>query len=91
MKDNNRIKIIDNIESKLKLLYKNMNQKDYYEFLNNNKEVKVYNDLLNNITMNNLPTSYLVFLPISILNKINTIVFNELCLFMETKKELIMC
>lgn len=90
MKDNNRLKMIDNIDSKLRILYKNMSERDYYKFLNRNMEVKVYNDLLNNITMNNLPTSYLLFLPTCVLTVINNIVCDELFNFTETKKELIL-
>jgi len=89
MKEPEKMKMIDNIESKLKILYKNMNKDEYYQFLDDNKEVKVYNDLINNIILNNLPSSYLLFLPTNILYEINSKVFDKLCLFMNNEKELV--
>ena len=83
------MKIIDNIDSKLNILYKN-NKEEYYEFLDRNKEVKAYNDLLNNISLNILPTSYLSLLPINILVEINTKVFNEFITFLDNQKELVL-
>ena len=67
-----------------------MNIKEYYDFLDKNDDIRVYNDLLNNISANNLPTSYLVLLPYSILLEINAKVFNQLCLFTDNKKELVL-
>ena len=75
--NDNRIKMIDNIDQKLNILYRNMSKDEFYTFMDNNKEVKVYNELLNNIALNILPTSYLSFLPISVLTEINNKVFNE--------------
>lgn len=89
MNETNRMKIIDNIDSKLNILYKN-NKEEYYEFLDRNKEVKAYNDLLNNISLNILPTSYLSLLPINILVEINTKVFNEFISFLDNQKELVL-
>ena len=90
MKDNNKMKIIDNIDQKLNILYKNMNKEDYYRFLDDNEEIKAYNDLLNNISLNILPTSYLSLLPINILVEINTKVFNEFISFLDNQKELVL-
>ena len=90
MKDNKKIKIIDNIDQKLNILYKNMTKEDYYRFLDNNEEIKAYNDLLNNISLHILPTSYLMVLPTSVLEVINLKVFNEFCEFMNTQKELVL-
>ena len=90
MKDNNKMKIIDNIDQKLNILYKNMTREDYYRFLDDNEEIKAYNDLLNNISLHILPTSYLTLLPTSILEVINLKVFNEFCEFMSNQKELVL-
>ena len=90
MKDNNKMKIIDNIDQKLNILYKNMNKEDYYRFLDDNEEIKAYNDLLNNISLHILPTSYLTLLPTSVLEVINLKVFNEFCEFMNNQKELVL-
>ena len=90
MKDTERMKLIDNIDSKLKILYKNMTKDEYYDFINNNREIKVYNDLLNNITLNNLPIIYIKFLPMNVLLSINSLVYDKLCLFMDNKKELVL-
>ena len=83
------MKIIDNIDQKLNILYKNMNKDDYYEFIYNNKDIKVYNDLLNNISLSYLPSSCLIMLPISILKEINTKVYDRFIRFMDENKELV--
>lgn len=90
MKDNNKMKIIDNIDQKLNILYKNMSKEAYYRFLDENEEIKAYNDLLNNISLHILPTSYLMVLPTSVLEIINVKVFNEFCDFMSNTKELVL-
>jgi hypothetical protein len=90
MKDNNKMKIIDNIDQKLNILYKNMSKEAYYRFLEENEEIKAYNDLLNNISLHILPTSYLMVLPTSVLEIINIKVFNEFCDFMSNTKELVL-
>ena len=90
MKDSNKMKIIDNIDSKLNILYKNMTKEEYYNFIDRNKEIKAYNDLLNNISLHILPTSYLMVLPTSVLEVINIKVFDEFCNFMDNTKELVL-
>ena len=40
------------IDQKLNVLYKNLSKEEYYSFLENNKEVKAYNDLLCASTLN---------------------------------------
>ena len=67
-----------------------MTKDEYYDFINNNREIKVYNDLLNNITLNNLPIIYIKFLPMNVLLSINSLVYDKLCLFMDNKKELVL-
>ena len=89
MKDT-KLKMIDNIDQKLNVLYKNLSKEEYYSFLENNKEVKAYNDLLNNIALNILPASYLTFLPINILTEINNKVFLEFTNLLNTNKELVL-
>ncbi len=90
MKDVDKIKMIDNIDSKLNILYKNMSKEDYYEFIDSNKEIKAYNDLLNNISLNILPRSCLMVLPTTILVEINAKVFNEFSLFLSNQNELVL-
>ena len=90
MENTNRLKIIDNIDSKLNILYKNMTKQEYYEFLDKNQEIKAYNDLLNNISLNIVPNSYLSLIPLNILLEINTKVFNEFIFFMDNQKELVL-
>ncbi len=90
MENTNRLKIIDNIDSKLNILYKNMSKQEYYEFLDKNQEIKAYNDLLNNISLNIVPNSYLSLIPLNILLEINTKVFNEFIFFMDNQKELVL-
>jgi hypothetical protein len=90
MDNANKMKIIDNIDSKLNILYKNMKKSEYYNFLENNKEIKAYNDLLNNISLNILPSSYLNLLPTNILIQINAKVYNEFALFLDNQKELVL-
>ena len=81
MKDT-KLKMIDNIDQKLNVLYKNLSKEEYYSFLENNKEVKAYNDLLNNIALNILPASYLT--------EINQKVFIEFTNLLNTNKELVL-
>lgn len=88
--NNNKLEIIDNIDQKLNILYKNLSKEEFYEFMDNNLEIKAYNELLNNIALNILPTSYLSFLPISVLTEINTKVFNEFTILLDTNKELVL-
>ncbi|MCR5224262.1 MAG: hypothetical protein K6C11_03860 [Bacilli bacterium] len=90
MKDVDKIKMIDNIDSKLNILYKNMSKEDYYDFIDSNKEIKAYNDLLNNISLNILPRSCLMVLPATILVEINAKVFNEFSLFLSNQNELVL-
>ena len=90
MENTNRLKIIYNIDSKLNILYKNMSKQEYYEFLDKNQEIKAYNDLLNNISLNIVPNSYLSLIPLNILLEINTKVFNEFIFFMDNQKELVL-
>jgi hypothetical protein len=90
MDNASKMKIIDNIDSKLNILYKNMKKSEYYNFLENNKEIKAYNDLLNNISLNILPSSYLNLLPTNILIQINAKVYNEFALFLDNQKELVL-
>ena len=90
MDNANKMKIIDNIDSKLNILYKNMKKSEYYNFLESNKEIKAYNDLLNNISLNILPSSYLNLLPTNILIQINAKVYNEFALFLDNQKELVL-
>ena len=84
------MKIIDNIDQKLNILYKNMNKEDYYDFIDNNKDIKVYNDLLNNISLSYLPSSCLLVLPEPILLAINSKVFDQFVSFMNQNKELVL-
>ena len=86
-----KLKLIDNIDQKLSILYKNMNKEEYYNFLYNNKDIKVYNDLLNNISLNYLPSSCLMVLPEAILLEINSKVFDRFIEFMNENKELVLC
>jgi hypothetical protein len=90
MDNASKMKIIDNIDSKLNILYKNMKKSEYYNFLENNKEIKAYNDLLNNISLNILPSSYLNLLPTNILIQINAKVYSEFALFLDNQKELVL-
>jgi hypothetical protein len=90
MDNASKMKIIDNIDSKLNILYKNMKKSEYYNFLESNKEIKAYNDLLNNISLNILPSSYLNLLPTNILIQINAKVYNEFALFLDNQKELVL-
>ena len=86
-----KLKLIDNIDQKLSILYKNMSKDEYYNFLYNNKDIKAYNDLLNNISLNYLPSSCLMVLPESILLEINSKVFDRFVEFMNENKELVLC
>lgn len=86
MKDNTKLEMIDNIDQKLNILYKNMNKNDYYKFINDNDEIRVYNDLLNNIALNICPTTYLMFLPVSVLMEINNKVYNQFNILLNTKE-----
>ena len=88
--NDNKMKMIDNIDQKLNVLYKNLSKEEFYNFIDNNKEVKAYNELLNNIALNILPTSYLSFLPLSVLVEINNKVFMEFTNLLETNKELVL-
>ena len=82
--------MIDNIDQKLNILYRNMSKDEFYTFMDNNKEVKVYNELLNNIALNIIPTNYLMLIPTSVLVEINNKVFLQFTNLLNTNKELVL-
>ena len=78
MNNTDKNKIIKNIDKKLEILSKTMDEDNFIEFMNNNQIVLNYNRLLNNIYVGIYPSSMKMLLSIYILKKINEIVCNEL-------------
>lgn len=85
-----KLKIIKNIDSKLNILYKNMNKEEFKIFIDNNKLVCNYNQLLNNISMGIMPKSMILLLPDPILKEVNNIIVRELISYVNNKTELIL-
>mgnify|MGYP001094539251 FL=1 len=78
MNNTDKNKIIKNIDKKLEILSKTMDEDNFIEFMNNNQIVLNYNRLLNNIYVGIYTSSMKMLLSIDILKKINEIVCNEL-------------
>lgn len=80
-----KLKKIQNIDSKLNILYKNMNKNEFKKFIDNNKLVCNYNQILNNISLGIMPKSMILLLPDSILKEINDSVVKELINYVNNK------
>ena len=59
-------------------------------FIDNNKLVCNYNQLLNNISMGIMPKSMILLLPDPILKEVNNIIVRELISYVNNKTELIL-